>query len=89
MIQARMNFQSNNEFLLHNSSINISKNRNDICNTVKVELKTGLVEYKPKEDYQQTITEHAKDGWRFVQIFTSGRDKHAGYFELIFEKKVT
>ncbi|MFJ8529887.1 hypothetical protein CON65_21575 [Bacillus pseudomycoides] len=58
---------------------------------IKVELKSGLVEYKPKEDYQQIITEHAKDGWRFVQIFAPGTKGygHAGYFELIFEKKAT
>ncbi|MDC2863081.1 DUF4177 domain-containing protein [Bacillus sp. BP-3] len=58
---------------------------------VKVELKSGLMASKPKEDYQTIITEHAKEGWRFVQIFapsTAGTGS-AAYFELIFERKQT
>ncbi|ENQ3079242.1 MULTISPECIES: DUF4177 domain-containing protein [Bacillus] len=58
---------------------------------VKIELKSGLMASKPKEDYQTIITEHAKEGWRFVQIFapsTVGYGSSA-YFELIFERKQT
>jgi hypothetical protein len=43
---------------------------------------------KPKEDYQEIIANHAKDGWRLVQIFapaTKGPGIPA-YFEIIFEK---
>ena len=32
----------------------------------------------PKEDLQKTIDEHAKDGWRFVQIF------HPGLIPMVF-----
>ncbi|MGG2018196.1 DUF4177 domain-containing protein [Bacillus sp. S10(2024)] len=58
---------------------------------VKVELKSALMASKPKEDYQTIITEHAKEDWRFVQIFapsTAGTGS-AAYFELIFERKQT
>ena len=50
----------------------------------------GVFVMKPKEDYHDIIAQHAKDGWRFVQIFapaTSGYG-HASYFELIFERSV-
>lgn len=42
----------------------------------------------PKEDYQDIIMNHAKEGWRFVQIFappTKGYGS-APYFEIIFER---
>ena len=35
---------------------------------VKVELHWGFTRSKPAEDYQEIIQEHARDGWRFVQI---------------------
>ncbi|WP_449621158.1 DUF4177 domain-containing protein [Robertmurraya sp. Marseille-Q9965] len=42
----------------------------------------------PKENYQDIITNHAKDGWKFVQIFAPGTKGYgtAAYFELIFER---
>jgi hypothetical protein len=55
-------------------------------------LKIGLGRVftsKPNQDYKKVIALHAKDGWRFVQIFapaTSGYGS-ASYFELIFEKE--
>lgn len=38
-----------------------------------------------KVDYQSIIKEHAKDGWRLVQIFTppSGMNESLNYIELI------
>jgi len=36
---------------------------------VKIELKSDLLRMKPKKDYQQVINNHAKQGWRFKQIF--------------------
>lgn len=58
---------------------------------VKIELKSSLMTSKPKEDYQTIITEHAKEGWRFVQIFAPSTVGYgsAAYFELIFERKQT
>ncbi|MDA7027561.1 DUF4177 domain-containing protein [Bacillus sp. CLL-7-23] len=53
---------------------------------VKVEL--SKLNRKPKENYQDIITNHAKEGWRLVQIFapaTSGYGA-ATYFEIIFER---
>lgn len=53
---------------------------------VKVELSAW--NRTPKENYQEIITKHAGDGWRFVQIFapaTSGYGS-ASYFEIIFER---
>jgi len=53
---------------------------------VKVDLSNWSS--KPKEDYQDIIANHAKDGWRFVQIFapTTKGTGFAAYFEIIFEK---
>ncbi|NPC93590.1 DUF4177 domain-containing protein [Bacillus sp. WMMC1349] len=53
---------------------------------VKVEL--SKLNRKPKENYQDIITNHAKEGWRLVQIFapaTSGYGA-ASHFEIIFER---
>lgn len=55
---------------------------------VKLPL-AGIITYKPKEDYKKIIAEHAKDGWRFVQIFAPAINGYgkAAYYELIFEKE--
>jgi len=47
---------------------------------------------KPNEDYREVIKNHAKQGWRFVQIFspdfaTSGVAV-GSYYELIFERPI-
>jgi hypothetical protein len=58
---------------------------------VRVELKSGLRTDTPKEDYQQIVHDHAKEGWRLFQIFapaTSGTG-WASYIELIFERPQT
>jgi len=57
---------------------------------VRIELKSGFLKTKPKEDYQEIIKSYAKKGWRFKQIFSPGYsvDGIASYFELIFEKKI-
>ncbi|WP_438822749.1 DUF4177 domain-containing protein [Oceanobacillus alkalisoli] len=38
------------------------------------------------------IHQHAKEGWRLVQIFSPSVDSHKGvsstYFELIFEREI-
>lgn len=46
----------------------------------------------PREDYREVIQDQAKEGWRFVQIFspdlaTSGVAVGT-YYELIFERPV-
>ncbi|ARK32496.1 DUF4177 domain-containing protein [Halalkalibacter krulwichiae] len=56
---------------------------------VKIDLTTWAS--KPKEDYHEVIAEHAREGWRFIQIFapaTSGYGS-ASYFEIIFERPRT
>ncbi len=57
---------------------------------VKIELKSGFIKTKPKQDYKEIITEYAKNGWRFKQIFAhvTGAYGTPQYFELIFEKEV-
>ncbi|MUV37771.1 uncharacterized protein JNUCC1_01577 [Lentibacillus sp. JNUCC-1] len=54
----------------------------------KVELKGFFT--KPQEDHHEIIREHAKDGWRLVQIFAPSTSSYgmASYFELIFEREV-
>jgi len=53
-----------------------------------VRLELGSWSGKPKGDYREIINEHAREGWRLVQIFapaTAGPGR-ATYFEIIFEK---
>lgn len=55
---------------------------------VKIEAQGFLIR-KPKEDYHEVIDEHAKQGWRLVQILISPTANNGlvEYYELIFEKK--
>jgi hypothetical protein len=43
-----------------------------------------------KDHYQEQIHEHAREGWRLVQIFAPGIgvDGLAGYYELILEREL-
>jgi hypothetical protein len=45
---------------------------------------------KVKEDYHKLVEDHAKQGWRLVQIFASstGAGGNVSYVELIFERVV-
>lgn len=57
---------------------------------VKIEFKR--LSSKPTEDYRRIIQKYAKEGWRFVQIFspdfaTSGVAVGT-YYELIFERLI-
>jgi uncharacterized protein DUF4177 len=42
------------------------------------------------EKYKETIVEHARQGWRLVQIFAPGMGAagRATFFEIIFERPV-
>ena len=53
-----------------------------------VKLELGFFSDKPKGDYHDIINEHAREGWRLVQIFAPGTGPagKASYFEIIFEK---
>jgi hypothetical protein len=55
---------------------------------VRVELKSGWSTDDPKENYHRVIEDHARDGWRLVQIFAPGTSGTgwASYFEIIFER---
>jgi Zn-dependent peptidase ImmA (M78 family) len=53
-----------------------------------VKIKLSKWNNMPKEDYHEIIANHAKDGWKFIQLFapvTSGYGV-ATYFEIIFER---
>ncbi|MCM3740289.1 DUF4177 domain-containing protein [Oceanobacillus luteolus] len=55
------------------------------------EPRFGFKDSRPLDDYHEIIHEHAREGWRLVQIFSPSIDNHKGtatYFELIFERKV-
>jgi Domain of unknown function (DUF4177) len=45
---------------------------------------------KDRKDYEHVVHEHAKNGWRLVQIFAPGVAAFgaARYYEFIFEKEV-
>ena len=47
------------------------------------------VRSKAKNTYQDVIDQHAREGWRLVQIFAPGIGIYgtAKYYELIFEKQ--
>ena len=53
-----------------------------------VKLEPGFFSDKPKGDYREIINEHAREGWRLVQIFSpsTGNFGISEYFEIIFEK---
>ena len=53
-----------------------------------VKLEPGFFSGNPKGDYKEIIKEHAREGWRLVQIFAPGTGPAgiASYFEIIFEK---
>ena len=46
---------------------------------------------KPKVDHHRLIEEHAREGWRLVQIFAPAVSVVSGgtpdYFEIIFERE--
>jgi len=54
---------------------------------VKIEL--SAFGRTPKEDHQEVIKKHAKEGWRLVQIFTPATSGYgsANHYEIIFEKQ--
>lgn len=49
----------------------------------------GII-FSELEDYNETIHEHAKEGWRLVQILPVkyGNSGYPMEFEIIFEQKV-
>jgi hypothetical protein len=48
------------------------------------------VQDKARKGYEDVVHEHARDGWRLVQIFAPGVAAFgaARYYELIFERPV-
>jgi hypothetical protein len=48
------------------------------------------VKASAKAEYQEAIEEHARDGWRLVQIFAPGMGAYgtAKYYELILEREL-
>lgn len=48
------------------------------------------VEDKARTGYEDTVHQHARDGWRLVQIFAPGIAAFgaAKYYELIFERQI-
>lgn len=55
---------------------------------VRVQAFKGVL---PKENYHQIIEDHARDGWRLVQIFAPPIKGYgwADFYELIFEREVS
>ena len=47
------------------------------------------VHTKARQTYQEVVREHARDGWRLLQIFAPGVAAFgaAKYYELIFERE--
>jgi hypothetical protein len=58
---------------------------------VRIELASYRLQKKPAEDYQKIINQHAKEGWRLVQVFVAPSENAIGYpsyYEIIFEKNI-
>jgi hypothetical protein len=56
---------------------------------VRINLKMGMLEVKPEQNYHEVINKYTQEGWRFVQIFApplrgSGV---ATFYDLIFERE--
>lgn len=49
-----------------------------------VQLKISMWTMKPKQDYQAVIQEHARQGWRLVQIIDPSQYNYR--MELVFER---
>ncbi|MFS0673575.1 DUF4177 domain-containing protein [Ornithinibacillus sp. 179-J 7C1 HS] len=49
----------------------------------------SMSDSKPSENYQDIIHQHAKEGWKLVQIFAPSTRSSgtSGYFEIIFERE--
>ena len=54
-----------------------------------VRLETTFWFARIPKDHQQIIAEHAKNGWRLIQIFSPVNASRSQYFELIFEKEAS
>ena len=51
-----------------------------------------FVRVEKDEDYRQAVREHARDGWRLVQILAPGAGglwARPDFVEAIFEKSIT
>jgi hypothetical protein len=48
------------------------------------------VRSEARQTYQDVVQEHARDGWRLVQIFAPGIGAYgaAKYFELVLEREI-
>ena len=44
-----------------------------------------------RNDYQEQVQQHARDGWRLVQIFAPGVGAYgaAKYYELVLEREIS
>ena len=48
------------------------------------------VRSEARQTYQEAVLEHARDGWRLVQIFAPGTGAYgaAKYYELVLEREI-
>jgi Domain of unknown function (DUF4177) len=58
---------------------------------VRLEFSPFLKSSKPAEsEYQNVVQDHAKKGWRLVQIFAPGDGSYGSvkYYEVVLERRV-
>ncbi|MCU0426376.1 MAG: DUF4177 domain-containing protein [Candidatus Kapabacteria bacterium] len=58
---------------------------------VRLDFSKFIKSSKPaEEEYQNVIQEHAKKGWRLVQIFAPGDGTYGSvrYYEIVLERRV-
>lgn len=59
---------------------------------VRLEFSSVIKSSKPAEaEYQNVINDHAKKGWRLVQIFAPGDGVYGSvrYYEIVLERRVS
>lgn len=55
-----------------------------------VKVKLSVFKLKPEEDYQAMVNNHAKEGWRLIQVLTPPTVAYGtvGYYEFVFERQI-
>ena len=55
-----------------------------------VKVNFGGFKLEPKEDYEKIVSEHAREGWRLMQVLTPPTAGYGtiGYYEFVFERQI-
>ena len=56
-----------------------------------VRIKLSTFKLEPEEDYETMLNDHAKEGWRLMQVLTPPTVGYGtvGYYEFVLERRVS